>query len=183
MASSGYSSADSSVLSTSSSTNRTTRRGRRGGRRGSKKSGSVEKIELEEQKIDPENKVEQWLNRVEEEEVSVEDIDFTGDWADEPCPIEPDSQYRPDSPHPNRSPLSSVGDLSSSEGSTSSAPQKRTRRGSRNLTFAEKAKQKSRSQIEAEYRAEKLRIERERSAQNQPKLVISVRSGRRWCQE
>ena len=180
MASSGYSSADSSVLSTSSSTNRTTRRGRRGGRRGTKK--TEPKIELDETKIDTENKVEQWLNRVDEEEVSVEEIDFTGDWADEPCPLT-DSQCRPDSPHPNRSPLSSVGDLSSSDGSTSSTPQKRTRRGSKTLTFAEKAKQKSRSQIEAEYRAEKLRIERERSAQVQPKLVISVRSGRRWCKE
>ena len=169
-------------MSTSSSTaTRTTRRGRRGGRRASKSSNvetvqprasdSSSSIELEsDNEIQPEHKVEQWLNKVEEEENTEEYLD----WADEPCPAD----YRPDSPHPHRSPMSSISSLDSS----ASSPQKRTRRGSlRASSFAEKARTKSRSQIEQEYRAEQMRMERERQESHKQKLIVTAKGGRKWC--
>ena len=172
-------------MSTSSSTaTRTTRRGRRGGRRASKSSNadtlqpratdSSSSIEFEsENEIQPEHKVEQWLNKVEEED----NIEEFLDWADEPCPAD----CRPDSPHPHRSPMSSISSLDSSS-TSSSSPQKRTRRGSlRTLSFAEKARTKSRNQIEQEYRAEQMRMERERQESHKPKLIVTAKGGRKWC--
>jgi hypothetical protein len=190
--SSGYSSADSTTSSTSTTRTTTTRRGRRGGRRGSRRecpSARSSSDESSEQRnyqnestspldtsTEPERieKVEQWLNRVDEEE-NEDDVVF--DWADEPCPAD---IVRADSPHPHRSPISSI----SADSSMETTPQKRTRRGSKqhqkhsSSSFADMAKQKSRADIEHEYRLEQQR--RLNEAVQPPKMIVTVRGGRKW---